>query len=166
MPIYEFYCEDCHTIFNFFSSQINTDKRPLCPKCEKTTLKRQVSLFAFTGKTKEADQMNDPPFGDGEMDQVAQMVTREAEKIKSMEDDPRQAANMMRKLSDMTGLKLGKGLDEALARMERGENSDQVEAEMGDTVLQEGPFLLPGKTGARGRAKRPEPFRDETLYDL
>jgi hypothetical protein len=28
MPIYEFYCEDCHTIFNFFSKNVNTTKKP------------------------------------------------------------------------------------------------------------------------------------------
>ncbi|MCK4728291.1 MAG: zinc ribbon domain-containing protein, partial [Desulfobacterales bacterium] len=34
MPIYEFYCEDCNTIFNFFSRSVNTTKRPPCPRCK------------------------------------------------------------------------------------------------------------------------------------
>ncbi len=33
MPIYEFYCEQCHTIYNFFSRKINLEKIPDCPKC-------------------------------------------------------------------------------------------------------------------------------------
>ena len=33
MPIYEFYCPDCNTIFNFFCRRIVTDKKPACPKC-------------------------------------------------------------------------------------------------------------------------------------
>ena len=28
MPVYEFYCSDCHAILNFLSRQVNTDKRP------------------------------------------------------------------------------------------------------------------------------------------
>lgn len=28
MPIYEFYCSDCHAIFNFLSRQMNISKRP------------------------------------------------------------------------------------------------------------------------------------------
>ena len=33
MPIYEFYCASCHTVFNFLSKRINTDGTPACPKC-------------------------------------------------------------------------------------------------------------------------------------
>ena len=31
MPIYEFYCAKCNTIYNFFSRTANTDKIPTCP---------------------------------------------------------------------------------------------------------------------------------------
>ena len=40
MPIYEFYCPDCNTLFNFFSSRINTEKKPDCPKCGRKELDR------------------------------------------------------------------------------------------------------------------------------
>ncbi len=43
MPVYEFYCPDCHTIFNFFSRRVNTAARPACPRCERPELERQVS---------------------------------------------------------------------------------------------------------------------------
>ena len=98
------------------------------------------------------------------MEQAMQMLAGEADKIN--EDDPRQAANLMRKLSDMTGLKIGPGMDEALTRMEMGEDPEQVEAEMGDLLEEEDPFLLPGKKGKGIRSKRPAPQKDETLYDL
>ena len=164
MPIYEFYCEDCNTIFNFFSRTINTTKRPNCPKCKKKKLTRQISSFAFTGKAKEGGDKDDLPFDEGKMEQAMQMLAGEADKIN--EDDPRQAANLMRKLSDMTGLKIGPGMDEALTRMEMGEDPEQVEAEMGDLLEEEDPFLLPGKKGKGIRSKRPAPQKDETLYDL
>ena len=164
MPIYEFYCSDCNTIFNFFSRTVNTTKRPKCPKCKTATLTRQVSLFSFTGRAKEESDIDDFPFDESKMEQAMRMLAGEAEKID--EDDPRQAANLMRKLSDMTGLKLGQGMEEALSRMESGEDPEQVEAEMGDLLEGEDPFILPGKKGKGSKAKRPAPLRDETLYDL
>jgi len=107
--------------------------------------------------------MDDLPFDEGKMEHAMQMLTSEADKMN--EDDPRQAANLMRKLSDMTGLKLGPGMDEALSRMERGDDPEQVEAEMGDRLMEEEPFTLE-KKGKAGSTRRPAPKKDETLYDL
>jgi putative FmdB family regulatory protein len=164
MPIYEFYCSDCNTIFNFFSRTVNTTKKPKCPKCKKKTLSRQVSLFSFTGKAKENNDIEDLPFDESKMEQAMKMLAGEADKID--EEDPRQAANLMRKLSDMTGMKLGQGMEEALSRMESGEDPEKLEAEMGNLLEEEDPFILPGKKGKDVKAKRPAPLRDETLYDL
>ena len=108
MPIYEFYCEDCNTIFNFFSKSVNTNKKPKCPKCKTKTLSRQMSAFAITGKAKEDSDMDDMPFDEAKMEKAMQMLAGEAENMN--EDDPRQAANLMRKLTDMTGLELGPGM--------------------------------------------------------
>mgnify|MGYP000493857037 FL=1 len=164
MPIYEFYCEDCNTIFNFFSKTINTTKKPKCPKCKAKKLSRQMSAFSFTGKAKEDSDMDDLPFDENKMEKAMQMLAGEAENIN--EDDPRQAANLMRKLTDMTGLELGAGMQEALKRMEAGEDPDAIESEMGDLLEGEEPFLLPEKKGKGTAEKRPAPQRDETLYDL
>lgn len=164
MPIYEFYCEDCNTIFNFFSRSVNTSKKPKCPRCKTRTLERRMSAFAVTGKAKEDSDADDLPFDESKMEQAMHMLAGEADKIN--EDDPRQAADLMRKLSDMTGMKLGNGMEEALSRMESGEDPDKIEAEMGDLLENEDPFLLPGKKGAVGGARRKAPRRDDTLYDL
>ena len=164
MPIYEFYCEDCNTIFNFFSRSVNTTKKPKCPLCKTKTLSRQMSAFAFTGKAKEDGDMDDLPFDEGKMEKAMNMLAGEAENIN--EDDPRQAANLMRKLTDMTGMELGSGMQEALKRMEAGEDPDAIEAEMGDLLEDEEPFLMPEKKGGKKGTKRAAPKRDETLYDL
>ena len=164
MPIYEFYCEDCNTIFNFFSKTINTSKKPKCPKCKTKILSRQMSAFAFTGKAKEDGDSDDLPFDESKMEKAMQMLAGEAENIN--EDDPRQAANLMRKLTDMTGLELGPGMQEALKRMEAGEDPDAIEAEMGDLLEEEEPFLMPEKKGGKKGTRRAAPKRDETLYDL
>jgi len=163
MPIYEFYCKQCNTIFNFFSWSINTTKTPKCPQCKTGSLSRQMSAFAVTGRAKEDSEMEDLPFDESKMEQAMQMLAGEAEKIN--EDDPRQAAGLMRKLTDMTGMELGSGMEEALSRMEKGEDPEQIEAEMGDLLESEDPFQLTGKKGAR-TLRRQQPRRDETLYDL
>ncbi len=164
MPIYEFYCEDCHTIFNFFSRSVNTSKKPKCPRCKTRTLERRMSAFAVTGRAKEERDADELPFDESKMEQAMTMLVGEAENIN--EDDPRQAANLMRKLSDMTGMQLGDGMEEALSRMESGEDPEKIEAEMGDLLENEDPFLLPGKKPASAGARQKAPRRDDTLYEL
>ena len=163
MPIYEFYCEDCNTIFNFFSKTVNTSKKPKCPRCKRRSLSRRMSPFAIAGRAGDDGDLDDFPLDESKMEKAMQALAGQAENIN--EDDPKQAANLMRKLSDMTGLELGAGMTEALRRMESGEDPDQIEAEMGDLLESEDPFVLPGKKGGRSKIKR-APERDETLYDL
>lgn len=164
MPIYEFYCDTCHTLFNFFSKNINTNKIPFCPKCKKNKLARRMSSFAFTGKAREVDDGEDLPIDENKMEQAMQLMAKEADNIN--EDDPKQAANLMRKLTDMTGMRLGTGMEEALSRLEKGEDPEQIESEMGDLLEGEDPFVLSkAKTAQLKSADRP-PAKDETLYDL
>ena len=108
--------------------------------------------------------MDDLPFDEHKMEKAMNMLAGEAEKIN--EDDPRQAANLMRKLTDMTGMELGPGMQEALKRMEAGEDPDAIEAEMGDLLEDEEPFLMPEKKGGSAKNKKAQPLKDDTLYDL
>jgi len=161
MPIYEFYCERCNTIFNFYSKFINTTKQPLCPRCRKETLKRFLSTFSVLRDSSKGENEEPLPFDEQKMEQAMGALAREADIIN--EDDPRQAANVMRRLSEMAGLPLGKGMKEAIERMEAGEDPDKIEEEMGD-ILEEDPFTLPDKRSQR--ARYPVPSRDDTLYEL
>ena len=163
MPIYEFFCDDCNTIFNFFSKTINTRKRPKCPKCKTKVLERQMSAFAFTGKAREDGDPGDLPVDEQKLERAMQMLAGEAEHID--ENDPKKAADLMRKLTSMTGMELGSGMEEALRRMEKGEDPEQIEAEMGDMLENEDPFQIAGKKGSR-TMRRAAPRRDDTLYDL
>ncbi|MCF8110739.1 MAG: zinc ribbon domain-containing protein [Desulfobacteraceae bacterium] len=162
MPIYEFYCEKCHTVYSFFSRSINTTKIPACPKCDNSALTRRMSMFAVTGRASEEDD-EDLPFDSEKMERAMQMLESEAGSIN--EDDPVQAARLMRKLGDMTGLEFGSGMQEALRRMEKGEDPEQIEAEMGDVLENEEPFFAPGGGLSRLRRKLP-PKHDDTLYEL
>ncbi len=166
MPIYEFYCRKCDTIYNFFSRSINTEKIPFCPRCKNVKLKRQMSLFARISGSKEGSDGGEgdmPPIDEAKMEKAMAMLAQEADKIN--EEDPRQAAMLMRKLTDATGLSMGKGVEEALSRMEKGEDPDRIEAEMGDLLSEEEPFLLEAKAG-KGRKKSATTKVDETLYEL
>lgn len=165
MPIYEFYCDECNTIFNFFSRSVNTTKQPDCPKCKGKKLVRKPSIFATTkGSGQEAEPDEDLPIDAGKMERAMELLGSEADRIDP--DNPKQAADLMRKLSNMTGLELGAGMEEALRRMEKGEDPEQIEAEMGDLLESEEPFIISGKGGATGRRKRPAPKTDDTLYEL
>jgi len=138
MPVYEFYCPDCHRIFNFLSRRINTDKRPDCPRCGRQQLERQVSMFAISKGRQEEGEADMPDIDESRMEQAMQALAAEAEGMN--EDDPRQAARMMRKLYETTGLPLGGGMEEAIRRMEAGEDPEQIEAELGDVLEGEDPF--------------------------
>ena len=162
MPIYEFYCRRCNTVFNFFSKSVNTEKTPCCPRCGRVKLKRQMSLFAKVSPARTESGEDLPPIDESRMEKAMSMLASEAGSIN--EDNPRQAAKLMRKLSDTTGLNLGAGMEEALSRMERGEDPEKIEAEMGDLMEGEEPFTLSEK--ARGGRKRPKPRVDDKLYDL
>jgi hypothetical protein len=137
----------------------------MCPKCDTgKPLSRQVSMFAVTGRASEDGGDEDLPFDESKMEKAMAMLEKEAGNIN--EDDPRQAANLMRKLSDMTGMQLGDGMTEALRRMENGEDPDQIEAEMGTLLENEEPFILPGGKGKLASISDLKPKKDETLYDL
>lgn len=177
MPIYEFYCSDCHAIFNFFSKLVNTEKRPVCPRCLKKTLERQVSLFSAGGRARKEGGIDDIPVDESRMEKAITALAGEAEKIN--EDNPQDAARLMRKFSGMTGLKFGEGIETALSRMEAGEAPEKIESEMGDILEGEEPFVVPEGAGEvlktqppplwgyGGQAKRgAEPYRDEKLYEL
>ncbi len=157
MPIYEFYCDDCNTIFNFFSRSINTTKKPKCPRCRRKTLSRRMSAFAVTGRVKEGGDGEDLPFDESRMEKAMQALAGEAESIN--EDDPRQAANLMRKLTDMTGLELGPGMTEALRRMEQGEDPDQHDRGAAPHGAGRGPGPDRGGDGRPPGRRRPLPDR-------
>lgn len=164
MPIYEFYCKYCNTIFKFFSRTINTTKIPACPKCYSSEMERVMSTFATLSKNSD-NKENDsglPEIDESKMEQAMAMLACESEGMK--EDDPKQAANMMRKLSELTGLKMGSGMEEALSRLERGEDPDQIEAEIGDLLENEDPFIL--KKIAGNLSKKNKPDCDDTIYDM
>jgi hypothetical protein len=160
---------------------VDTERHPPCPRCERPDLVRRASLFAISKGRKEdtapakpeaPDLPGLPPgLDESRLERAMESLAAEAESID--ENDPRQGVQLMRRLFDATGLPMGKGMEEALRRMEAGEDPEKVEEEMGD--LLEDPFGAgagagdepsrgPGLAGLRRRVLPPSV--DPELYEM
>ncbi len=167
MPIYEFYCEDCNTIFSFFSRRVNTETTPLCPKCEGDTLSRRLSRFAVVSggpKTESEDAgLDDLPLDENQLMHALSALEGDVGCVD--ESDPRSLARLMRKFSSAAGMEYGEKMEDMLRRLEQGEDPDVIEAEMGD-LGEDGDimdFIRAKKTAA---GKKQPPKVDDTLYEM
>ena len=166
MPIYEFYCTDCHTIYNFFSRRIDTKTRPNCPRCQRPEIERRVSLFSISKGVGENEEDSLPDIDEAKFENALASMSGEMENIN--EDDPKQVGSLMRKLFKATGLNLGSAMEEAISRMEAGEDPDKVGEDMGDMLDQENPFATTDRKKMITDLKRKmlPPTVDDTLYEL
>jgi putative FmdB family regulatory protein len=167
VPIYEFYCAKCHTIFNFLARKPEGNKMPACPRCGRPQLERRLSRFAVSkGRSEErGDEAPPADIDESKLEQVMAEMEHEAGGMN--EDDPRQIARLMHKLQEATGMRLGDHMQEAMRRMEAGEDPDKIEEEMGDLLEAEEPeFGASGGSLRQWSRKLRPPQVDETLYDL
>ena len=121
-----------------------------------------MSSFAVIRGVKEDHDDGLPDIDESKLERAMTALASEAERIN--EDDPKQAAQLMRKLTHMTGLELGTGMEEALRRMEAGEDPEQIEAEMGDLLEEEDPLIFQGQKKSTFRRRPPQ--KDDKLYEL
>jgi len=170
MPIYEYYCSDCHTVFNFLSRRVQPRKKPACPKCGRKKLDRKLSRFAVSLGREEGDTDPQEPFPGLDETKMEKLMTEFAGDLDSLdEENPRQAAELMKRMYEATGMELGPAMKEAMARMEAGEDPEAIEQELGDALEAEDPVASPGGRGGKVRsmAHRLLPPRvDENLYEL
>lgn len=103
-----------------------------------------------------------PDLDEARMEQAIQAMAGEMEGLD--ENDPRQMARFMRKLTEATGMDLGTGMEEAMRRLESGEDPEKIEEEMGDLFDGENPFSREGMRGLK--RKFTPPSHDDTLYTL
>ena len=159
MPVYEFLCAVCNRIYSFHSFAVQTDKVPACPKCGATDLSRVPSRFGVsagkksgtTGENQDAD-MDDP--------RVEREMMRFAAELEGMdENDPRQMAAAVRRMTEIAGEPVTPAMEEMIRRLEAGEDPEKVEEEMGDALEEE----MGEEGGGFGGAP---PERDEGLYPM
>ena len=135
MPIYEFFCPDNRRIYSFFARSLRfADTVPRCPDHPKWRMEKMLSGFAITGRAKEKSP--DAPgddFDDAKMEAAMGEMEREFGHVAESDNpDPRALAKMMRRMGEMTGQKMPAQMDEVIARLEKGEDPDRLEAEYGD----------------------------------
>lgn len=165
LPIYEFYCKRCNTVFQFYSRTINTNTIPRCPKCKRPKLERILSGFAtFSPSDRdETSGMDLPDVDETKIEKAMSMLDKNMDKID--ENDPRQAARLMRELTNATGLEMGDSMEEALGRLEKGEDPEKIEKDMGDLLDGEDQLFKKSRK-SKTKNQSPKPSRDETLYEL
>lgn len=167
MPIYEFYCSDCHTVYNFFSRRINTETIPSCPRCGNPNMQRQMSTFSVSKGQRDDREGVQGNINEQKLEMALTSLAGEMGGVD--EEDPKQAARLMGRLFKTAGLNPGSGIQEAMERMEAGEDPEKIEQELGDILEMEDPFPMAAesKQGLKMlRCKHFPPSIDKTLYDL
>lgn len=169
MPIYEFACPKCRKIYSFLSKRVNPSHSPTCPKCGNKKLEKQLSRFAMTRGLKESAGSPEgggsepgPDFDDPRVAAAMNELERDMEHMD--ENNPKHMAHMMKKMKDvMPPGSMPKEMDEAIKRLEAGEDPEKVEAEMGDLLggMDEGDEMgMGGMSGMGGSYSK-----DSGLYD-
>jgi len=175
MPIYEFYCSACHVLLNFFSVKIDTAARPACPRCGRPELERRPARFATLKRSSgtadfDAESEEDNPFPGLDEERLGRAMESMSGDLEGLGDqeDPRQMARFFRRFGEAAGMRLGPRLEEMLRRLDKGEDMEALEEEMGDAgegdegELDE--WFQLKETAKRLRSRRPK--LDETLYFL
>ena len=186
MPIYEYYCPDNHTIYQFYAKTLSQGQiTPKCPDNPEFQMKKLLSTFAVTSGSKEsgepkAGEGTDPGMdGADDPKMEAAMSAMEREFSSVDENDPRAMARMMRRMAELTGERLEGEMEEVVRKLEEGADPEALEEQMGDAFGDEGgggdeygesptgPEKTPDAKEQKHRFKvrRAAPRRDPKLYD-
>lgn len=154
MPIYEYYCPDNHTVYQFYAKTLAQGQRiPQCPDNPKFRMQKQLSRFAVAKKGGADDAAGAAPAagaGDpaGEARMEAAMGAMEKEFAHVDENDPRAMARMMRRMSELTGEKIDGEMEEVVRKLEEGADPESFD-DLGDDDL-----------GGERPCSMPDPYED------
>jgi putative FmdB family regulatory protein len=170
MPLYEFYCEPCHTVFTFRSQGVDTSTVPACPVCG-AGLRREVSSFAPIVKGAErAPETSAEGEAAGRMEQVMAQMGARIQALDDEDADPREAVKVMREMAEAGGLDFNAEVREAMARIEAGEDPEKIDQAFAEVFETDNPFAeADGEAGGRVSAlwrRLRGPRRDPAWYDL
>lgn len=184
MPIYEYYCPDNHTIYQFYAKTLTQGKTtPKCPDNPTYKLQKVVSSFAISTGKKSDEAPPSPGVDSGDPAEDARMEAAmgamEQEFSSVDENDPRAMARMMRRMAELTGEKIDGEMEEVVRKLEEGADPDTLEEQLGGGGEESGGMDDPmgeglGTAGAgpepkerkhRFRSLRRQPRRDPNLYD-
>jgi len=162
VPVYEFLCRRCNRIYSFHSFRVTTERVPRCPKCGASDLTRVPSRFGVSGR--RAGPTGGAGGGEGagpdlEDPRVEREMMRFASELEHMdENDPRQMAAAVRRMTELAGERITPAMEEMIRRLEAGEDPEKVEEELGDALEEE--------MGEEGGGGLSEPERDDGLYPM
>lgn len=123
-----------------------------------------MSTFATLSKAREDGDDGSAGLDETRMEEAFVSLMKESEGMN--EDDPRQMATLMRKFTEKTGMHLGDTMEEAVSRMEKGEDPDAIEQEMGDRLEGDDLFSFAGMKKKVLSTEKQPPSHDEKLYEL
>lgn len=171
MPLYEFYCGVCHTVFTFRSLKVDTVTKPDCPVCG-GPLAREVSVFAHITHGGNEDTAPDEI---GAVDRMEEVMERMGDRVRALDEadaDPREAVKVMREMAAAGGMGFKSEVCEALDRIEAGDDPERVEEEFREVFETDNPFAdgydeERGGGAAAGWWRRLRgPRRDPRWYDM
>ncbi len=171
MPIYEFFCPKNRRIYSFFARSLRyADKVPRCPDNGRWKMEKMLSGFAITGRAREESAEGGEDLDDSKMDAAMEAMEQEFGGVADSENpEPRALAAMMRRMGELTGQKMPAQMNEVIARLEKGEDPEKLEAEYGDVfdALESGDDSGGGPGDARLKLRRKKRItRDPTLYEM
>lgn len=168
MPIYEFYCPDNHTVYQFLARTLGyREKIPRCPVDPAFRMERRVSRFAFLQGAKE--ESNDPFDGidDDKMEALMMEMEKDMAGMDENNPDPKQLGHFMRKMAGAMGDKVPAEMHEVIRRLEAGEDPSKLEDQFGDLgVSEDGSDDLFTQTIKRLKVGFRTPKRDGKLYEM
>ena len=134
MPIYEYRCGDCGRKVSLFFGSFSVAERRAeageieCPRCGGRKLAR---LMSRVNTVKSEDALSEDSMPDMDMDGMGGMFDG------LDDDDPRSVARWARRMKDSLGEEadMGPEFDQALARIEAGEDPDKVMDDMDPEAL-------------------------------
>lgn len=183
MPIYEYYCPENHTIYQFYAKTLAQGQTvPRCPDNPAFKLRKMVSTFAITrGDTTDEGAPDAVPGEESVEDPRLEAAMSEMEREFSNvdENDPRAMARMMRRMAELTGEPIDGEMEEVVRKLEEGTDPEALEEQMGVGSDESGGMDDPyGDRPAdaateppstekkyRFRLRRTQPRRDPHLYD-
>jgi hypothetical protein len=147
-----------------------------CPKCGKSKLEKKVSRFAISKGLIEKGLMGESgdPFSNVDEAKLDQLMSEFAPSMQdSGEDDPRQMAQLMKRMFEISGSEPTGAMLEAIKRMEAGEDPDAIDEQIGSEIdAQDDPFATSeprgngGPGGKKWRRLLEAPNVDPELYEL
>ncbi|MBS0633806.1 MAG: FmdB family transcriptional regulator [Verrucomicrobia bacterium] len=182
MPIYEYYCAENHTVYQFYAKTLKQGRTiPKCPDNPAYRLQKMVSGFAVTsgGKSDVPPPVagGSDPAEDSRLEAAARAMESEFAHVD--ENDPKAMARMMRRMAELSGEKINGEAEEMVRKLEEGADPEALEEQLGGEAachmpdpyddgmgLGEGAGKQPEPKEAKHRFKARQPLRrDPKLYD-